>query len=59
MRIIAEQIHGSSYGSPDTKSSPVSMDELEELKVSFGFTERNGCYLRVAGEVLTATDWGR
>jgi hypothetical protein len=48
----AEQIHGYSYGSLDVAKSPVSLQELEDLKVSVGFTDEDQRWLRPAGEVL-------
>jgi len=53
MKVVAEQIPGYTYGNPDIERSPVSMDELKELKVSVGFSEDDERYLRLAGEVLT------
>jgi hypothetical protein len=52
MKKIAEHIHGYTYGTPEVPVSPVSMRELQELKVSVGFTEEDQRYLRLAGEVL-------
>jgi Protoglobin len=46
------QIPGYSYGAPDLPQSPVSLRELEALKVSAGFSEDDERYLRLAGEVL-------
>jgi hypothetical protein len=48
----AEEIHGYSYGSPEVPQSPVSLRELEDLKVSVGFTDQDQRWLRLAGEVL-------
>jgi Protoglobin len=48
----AEDIHGYSYGQPDVAKSPVSLRELEDLKVSVGFTDEDQSWLRIAGEVL-------
>ncbi|MGB7265974.1 MAG: protoglobin domain-containing protein [Terracidiphilus sp.] len=45
-------IHGYTYGTPEVAQSIVSMQELNELKVSAGFTEEDQHYLRLAGEVL-------
>ena len=52
MKQIREHIHGYDYGEPSLASSPVSVEELESLKVSVGFTEEDERYLRLAGEVL-------
>jgi hypothetical protein len=43
---------GYSYGSPDLPKSPVSMEQLQSLKTSAGFTDEDARYLRHAGEVL-------
>jgi len=47
-----EEIHGYSYGSAEVSKSPVSLRELQELKVSVGFTDEDQRYLKLAGEVL-------
>jgi hypothetical protein len=52
MKMAAEHIFGYTYGSAKVAVSPVSMRELEELKISVGFTEEDERYLRQAGEVL-------
>jgi len=52
MKRIAEHIDGYTYGTAEVAMSPVSMRELEDLKISVGFTEENQKYLRLAGEVL-------
>ena len=52
MKMAAEHILGYTYGSAEVAMSPVSMRELEELKISAGFTEEDERYLRQAGEVL-------
>ena len=52
MTRVCEHIPGYSYGTADVARSPVSMQELDNLKVSAGFTEEDHCYLRLAGEVL-------
>jgi Protoglobin len=48
----AEHIPGYSYGAAEVARSPVSLRELEDLKISAGFTEQDQRYLRLAGEVL-------
>jgi hypothetical protein len=50
---VAEKISGYDFGNPDVPTSQVSMDQLEDLKVSAGFTEKDQHHLRLAGEVLT------
>ena len=52
MKMAAEHIFGYTYGSAEVAMSPVSMRELEELKISVGFREEDERYLRQAGEVL-------
>jgi hypothetical protein len=52
MMQVSENIPGYSYGAAEVARSPVSMRELEDLKVSAGFTEEDQRYLRIAGEVL-------
>ena len=50
MKQIAEQISGYTYGAADT--SPVSLQDLENLKVSVGWTDEDERYRHMAGEVL-------
>ena len=52
MKHVADHIHGYTYGSGEIPTSPVSLQELENLKVSVGFTDEDQRYLRLAGEVL-------
>jgi len=52
MRRAAEDIHGYTYGHADVAASPISLRELEGLKVTVGFTDEDHRYLRLAGEVL-------
>jgi len=52
MRKVAEHIAGYTYGEAEIAVSPVSMQELENLKVSVGFTDEDQRYLELAGEVL-------
>ncbi len=52
MKRVAEDIPGYTYGSADVAGSPVSIGQLNELKISVGFTEEDQRYLRLAGEVL-------
>jgi hypothetical protein len=49
---VAEHIGGYTYGTAEVATSPVTMRELDDLKVSVGFTEEDQRYLRLAGEVL-------
>jgi hypothetical protein len=52
MKMAAEHIHGYTYGTGEVRPSPVSLRDLENLKVSVGFTEEDQRYLHLAGEVL-------
>ena len=52
MKKIAEHIHGYTYGTAEVARSPVSLQGLEDLKVSVGFTEEDQRYLQQAGDVL-------
>jgi len=52
MKKAADHIHGYTYGTADVPASPVSLRDLEALKISAGFTEEDQRYLRLAGEVL-------
>jgi Protoglobin len=52
MKKIADDIHGYTYGTTEVATSPVSMREMEELKVSVGFTEEDQHYLKLAGDIL-------
>jgi hypothetical protein len=53
MKRVSELIPGYSYGSSEVAQSPVSMRELDDLKISAGFTAEDERYLRLAGEVLS------
>ena len=48
----SHNIAGYSYGSAEVKPSHVSSLDLERLKITAGFTERDQQALRLAGEVL-------
>jgi hypothetical protein len=52
MNLAADQIAGYTYGSPDGPVSPVSLDDLANLKITLCWTEEDDRYLRLAGEVL-------
>ena len=52
MKKVTDPIPGYTYGTPEVAPSPVSMRELENLKISVGFTDEDQRYLRLAGEVL-------
>jgi hypothetical protein len=52
MKQVAERIAGYAYGSTEVARSHVSLDELDKLKTSVGFTAEDQRYLNLAGEVL-------
>jgi hypothetical protein len=52
MQKVAERIHGYTYGTSEVATSPVTLQQLEALKVTVGFTEEDQCYLQQAGTVL-------
>src|SRR5271155_8733 len=52
MQKVAEQIHGYTYGTSEVATSPVTLQQLEALKVTVGFTEEDQRYLQQAGTVL-------
>jgi hypothetical protein len=52
MKRVAEHISGYTYGAAN--ASPVSQQDLENLKISVGWTEEDERYRHMAGEVLTA-----
>jgi hypothetical protein len=49
---VAEQVPGYTYGTDAVTVSPVTLEQLEALKVSVGFTEEDRQYLAQAGHVL-------
>ena len=53
MKTVAKTIPGYSYGAADVQPSPVSVQDLERLKISAGFTDEDTRYLGLAGEVLS------
>jgi Protoglobin len=50
---VAEFIPGYSYGATEVAKSPLSLTDLESLKISAGFTDQDQRYLRLAGEVFS------
>ncbi|MGA2414004.1 MAG: protoglobin domain-containing protein [Candidatus Sulfotelmatobacter sp.] len=52
MKKVHEDVPGYSYGTHEVAKSPISLSELEDLKVSAGFTQEDERYLRLAGGVL-------
>lgn len=54
---VSGKIPGYSYGAPQVVRLPISIWELDELKISAGFTAEDERYLRLAGEVLSGQTW--
>jgi hypothetical protein len=52
MKTIAEEIPGYTYGTPGVAASPLTLQDLENLKTSAGWTAEDEHYRRLAGEVL-------
>ena len=52
-KTVADNIHGYTYGDSSLEPSPVSLAELDSLKLSVGFTADDERFLRLAGEVLS------
>jgi hypothetical protein len=52
MKKVADQIHGYTYGTAEVAVSLISLRELEDLKVTVGFTAEDQRQLQRAGEVL-------
>lgn len=52
MKKIRDEIPGYTYGTAVVEPSDVSLGDLENLKVSAGFTSEDERFLRLAGEVL-------
>jgi len=50
---VAEVMPGYGYGDATLTASPVTLEELEQLKITVGLTGDDERYLRLAGEVLT------
>jgi len=53
MKKVAESIPAYTYGTPEVAASPISLDELQALRISVGFTTEDERFLHLAGEVLT------
>ena len=51
MKKVAEQISGYTYG--DAGLSSVSLQDLENLKISVGWTDQDERYRHMAGDVLS------
>jgi len=51
MKKVAEQISGYTYGGAD--ASPVSLQDLENIKISVGWTDEDERYRHMAGDVLS------
>jgi hypothetical protein len=52
MQDAVKNIAGYAYGAEEIPASPVSLQELAQLKVSVGFTDEDARYLALAGQVL-------
>jgi hypothetical protein len=52
MQTIASSIPGYTFGSPALARSPISLAQLDELKITAGFTHIDRHYLEIAGQVL-------
>jgi hypothetical protein len=52
MKRIAEPMPGYTYGSAEVAASPVSLQDLEALKTTVGWTLEDEQYRRMAGETL-------
>ena len=52
MNSSTDGIPGYTYGQPDVAPSPITLDDLEQLKTSTGFTQEDERFLRMAGAVL-------
>src|ERR1700734_351780 len=52
MNNASETIPGYAYGAEAVAKSWISLQELEQLKISVGFTAEDERYLRLAGKVL-------
>jgi hypothetical protein len=52
MREAVKDIVGYTFGAKEVPASPVSLQELELLKLSVGFTQEDARYLALAGAVL-------
>ena len=53
MKKVAGEIPAYTYGTTDVAASPVTLGELEQLKISAGFTAEDEQFLRLAGDVLS------
>ena len=52
MKQVADHIHGYTYGAAEVPASPVTLQQLQQLKISVGFTEEDQRALQLAGGVL-------
>ena len=50
--LVAEHVAGYTYGTDAVAPSPTTLQELEALKLTVGFTEEDQRYLLLAGDVL-------
>ncbi|THU39701.1 protogloblin ApPgb [Niastella caeni] len=52
MQSVVDHVAGYDYGTKELATSPVTMEELDQLKQTITFDPEDERYLRVAGEVL-------
>jgi hypothetical protein len=52
MQEAAKNIAGYTFGAAEIPASPVSLQDLEQLKISVGFSQEDVRYLALAGKVL-------
>ena len=52
MKRVAEHIHGYTYGTSTVPSSAMSLKQLDDLRISAGFTAEDQRYLLLTGSVL-------
>jgi len=52
MKKVSDAIPGYEYGADSVTTSSISLQDLDNLKTTLGFTEEDERYLRIAGEVL-------
>jgi hypothetical protein len=53
-KLVAKEIPGYNYGTADVAKSPITPQELEQLKRSSGFTEEDERWWRRAGDILAS-----
>jgi hypothetical protein len=53
MKMLADAISGYTYGRAELPASAVTLEDLENLKITVGWTEEDEHYRQMAGEVLS------